>query len=101
MSHYEIRARRYGGKYGSGLTEFVRKGLICKRLRKYVSLNIELICSELTVSNKHGVLSIYRPPDHSNMMRALNIDIRQTSLESINELEEFCSFFRLTNTIKS
>ena len=31
---YEIRARRYRDKYGGSLIEFVRRGLICKRLRE-------------------------------------------------------------------
>ena len=51
-------------KHGEGLIEFVRKGLICKRLRKYESINIDVICSELTISNRNWVIFIiYRPPD--------------------------------------
>ena len=30
---YEIRARRNRDNYGGGLTEFVRRGLLCKRWR--------------------------------------------------------------------
>ena len=42
---------------------------MCKRLRKYESLNIEVICSEVTISNKNWVIfSIYRPPDYSNLL---------------------------------
>ena len=33
-TNYGRRARRDRDKHGGGLTEFVRKGLICKRLRK-------------------------------------------------------------------
>ena len=97
---------------------------MCKRLRKYESLNIEVICSEVTISNKNWVIfSIYRPPDYSNLlaffkelgkylnqasenydnfieMGDFNIDIRQTSPES-HKLDEFCSLFSLTNIIKS
>ena len=40
-TNYEIRARRDRDKHGGRLLEFVRKGLICKRLRKYESLNIK------------------------------------------------------------
>ena len=32
INNYGIRARRDKDKYGGGLIEFVRKGLICKRL---------------------------------------------------------------------
>ena len=99
-----------------GLIEFVRKGLICKRLRKYKSINIEVICSELTISNRNWVIfSIYRPPDYFNslaffkelekyvnqtcenydnfiVMGDFNIDIRQASPES-HKLDEVCSLF--------
>ena len=61
MNNYEIRARGDRGKDG-GLVEFVRKGLICKRLKKYDLLNMEVICSEVKISNKISVIfSIYRP----------------------------------------
>ena len=69
INNYEIRGRRERDKHGGGLIEFVRKGLICKRLRKYESINIEVICSELTISNRNWVIfSIYRPPDYSNLL---------------------------------
>ena len=106
INNYEIRARRDRDKHGGGLIEFVRKGLICKRLRNYESLNIEVICSEATISNKNWVIfSVYRPQNYSNLlalfkelgkylnmasenydsfivMGDFNIDIRQTSPES-------------------
>ena len=69
INNYEIRARRDRDKHGSGLIEFVRKGLNCKRLRKYGSLNIEVICSEVTISNKNWVIfNKYRPPHYSNLL---------------------------------
>lgn len=68
MSYFEIRARSDGGKYGGSLIGVVGKGLICKRLRKYVSSNVEVACSELMVSNKNWVISIYRPPNNSNIL---------------------------------
>ena len=52
INNYEIRARRDRDKHGGDLIEFVRKGLICKSLRNYESLNIEVICSEVTISKK-------------------------------------------------
>ena len=69
MSNYEIRAKKDREKYGGGLIEFVRKNLIWKRLRKSESLNIEMICSEVTISNKSlFTFSLYRRPDYSNLM---------------------------------
>ena len=123
IDNYEIRARRDRDKHGGGFIEFVRKGLICKRLVND-SLNIEAICSEVNIPNKNWIVfSIYRPPDYSNLlalfrqlgkylnlasenydnfivMKDFNIDIRQTSPES-RTLNEFFSFFSLTNIIKS
>ena len=49
INNYEIRERRDRDKHGGDLIEFVRKGLICKSLRNYESLNIEVICSEVTI----------------------------------------------------
>ena len=53
INNYEIMARRNRDKHGGGLNEFVRKGFIYKRLRKYEPLNIEVICSEVTILNKN------------------------------------------------
>ena len=62
ISNYEIRARRDRDKYGGGLTEFVKKGLICKRLKTLETVNSECICSELTISDKKWVcFSVYAP----------------------------------------
>ena len=49
---YEIRGRRDRNKFGGGLIEFVRRGLICKRLRDYEPKYSECLCSELTFTNK-------------------------------------------------
>ena len=69
INNYEIRARRDRDKQEGGLIELVRKGLIRKRLRKYESLNIEVISSEVTISNKTWIIfSIYRPPDYTNLL---------------------------------
>ena len=40
LDGYEIRARRDKNKFGGGLIEYIRKGLICKRIAKYMSQNI-------------------------------------------------------------
>ena len=52
INGYDVRARRDRGKSGSGLIEFVRKGFICKRLKKLELKFSEAICSEFTISDK-------------------------------------------------
>ena len=52
VRNYQIRATRGRGKYRGDLIEFVRKGFTCKRPRKNESLNTEVICPEVTISNK-------------------------------------------------
>ena len=49
---YEIRARSDRDKYGGGLIEFVRRGLIRKRLRDYEAKYSECLCSEPPFTNK-------------------------------------------------
>ena len=68
LDGYEIRARRDRNKFGKGLIESVRKGLICKRTAKYELKSNECICSEITFSKKKWVIfSIYRPPNVENL----------------------------------
>ena len=44
LNGYEIRARRVRHKHGGRLTEFVRQGFICKRLK-----NMNLIIVSVSV----------------------------------------------------
>ena len=68
LDGYEIRARRDRNKFGRGLIEYVRKGLICKRTAKYELKSNECICSEINFSKKKWVIfSIYRPPNVENL----------------------------------
>ena len=124
ISDYEIRARRDQNKYGGGLIDFAKKGLICKRLKTFETVNNECICSELTVSKKMWVcFSVYRPPSRENLelffeertsclskagetyenfivMGDFNIDIRTKGRE-YEKFEDFCSLFNLSNLIKT
>ena len=99
------------------------KGLICKRRRKYESINIEVICSELTISNRNWIIfSIYRPPDYSNLLAVFkelenNVNQASESYDNFIVIEDFCSllslatidlfltnkpnFFQKTNTIET
>ena len=118
---YEIRARRDRDKYGGGLTEFVRRSLICKILRDCEPKYSEYLCSELTFTNKKWIcFSIYRPPESSNLltffeelrtslskailkyknlliMGDFNIDMERKSLG----YDKFCDLFNLTNLMQS
>ena len=109
-------------KFGGGLTEYVRKGLICKRTAKYEPKSSECICSKITFSKKKWVIfSIYRPPNVENLtdvfeemttsltkvisnyenivMGDFNIDIKCKGVVS-NNLSDFYDLFHLNN-IKS
>ena len=121
---YEIRARRDRDKYGRGLIEFVRRRLICKRLRDYEPKYNECLCSELTFTHKKWEgFSIYRSPASSNfstffeeltiflskgilkyenllIMGDFDIDKKSKSL-GYDKLDEFCDLLNLTNLIKS
>ena len=62
LDGYEIRARRDINKFGGGIIEYNRKGLICKRTNKYERKFNECICSGITFSKKKWVIfSIYIP----------------------------------------
>ena len=52
LGGHEIRARRDRNKFEGGLTEYARKGMICKRTPKYKPKSNECICSEITFSKK-------------------------------------------------
>ena len=119
---YEIRARRDRHKNVGGLTEFVKKGLICKRLKNFETSPSECICSEITISKRKWLcFSIYRPPSNENLeiffeeltsslskafesyehfiiMGDLNIDATNRGVE-FDKSDEFCDLFNLTNLI--
>ena len=87
LPNYEIRARRDRDKNGGGLIEFVKKGLICKKLKIFEPRKSECICSEITVSKKKWLcFSIYRPPSHDNL--ELFFDELTSSLSKASESYE-------------
>ena len=124
INGYEVRAQRDRDKSGGGLIEFVRKGFMCKRLKKLEPTFSKVICSEFTISNKKWIyFSVYRPPTQKNLecffnklttllsqasvmcdnfilMGDFNIDVNLPSHEH-DKLEEFCNLFDLSNLIKS
>ena len=53
-----------------GSTEFLRRGLICKRLRDYEPKHSECLCFELTFTNEKWIcFSIYRPPESRHILK--------------------------------
>ena len=52
IGDYEIRNRRDRDKSGGGLIEFVKKGIITKRLKNLETNLSETICTEITISKK-------------------------------------------------
>ena len=68
VENYEIRARSNRDVHGEGLIEFVKTGIICKRVKQFEAVILESICSEITVSRKKSFcMSIYRPPNFNNL----------------------------------
>ena len=50
-------------KWWGGVIKYVRQGLICKALEDTVSLNSEIILSEITIkNNKWTIFNAYIPP---------------------------------------
>ena len=124
LPNYEIRARRDRDKNGGGLIEFVKKGLICKKLKIFEPRESECISSEITVSKRKWLcFSIYRPPSYDNLelffheltsslskasesyenfilIRDFNIDVTKNGIK-FDKLDEFCDLFNLTNLVTS
>ena len=68
IGDYEIRNRRDRNKSGGGLIEFVKKGIITKKLKDLETNLIKTICSEKTIAKKRWFcMSVYRPPSSSNI----------------------------------
>ena len=59
LPNYEIRARHGKDKNTGGLIEFVKKGLICKRLKIFETRKSKCICSEITISKKNGCALVF------------------------------------------
>ena len=124
IDDYEIRGRKDRNKHGGGLIEYVKKGIICKRLKEYEPKEIESICSEITISKKKWFcISVYRPPDYNNLtiffceltltlnkasrnydsfmiMGDFNIDVNSSG-NGCQHLDEFRDLFYLSHLVKT
>ena len=106
-----------------GLTEYVRKTLFHKTMENFQTKESDSIFSKITIKNiKWLVVSIYRPPNDSNMnkffeemtnffgialeryknyliMGDLNIDMDKHDSPAYAQLNDFCDIFDLANMI--
>ena len=68
LSGYEIRARKDRNKYGGGLLEYDKSGLLSHRLIEYEPQSIECLFPELIIAKQKWIFfSIYRNPECSNL----------------------------------
>ena len=56
---YEVRARRDRHKHGGGLIEFVRQGVVCKRLKNMNLFIVSLSVLSLQFQRKSGSVLVY------------------------------------------
>ena len=122
MSGYKIRARRNRDEMGEGLIEYVRRGVICKRIKYFEATIIESIYSELVISKrKWFYMCIYRPPDYNNLSTFFNeitLSVNKAALKFENfivmgdfnigvnasgpgkdKLDDFCNIFDLSKLV--
>ena len=48
IENYKIRGSRDRDGHGKGLMAFVKRGIICKRVKQFKTVILESICSEIT-----------------------------------------------------
>ena len=124
IDNYEIKNRIDRDKYGGGLIEYVKKGVVCRPMKQLEPQNSEILCSELTVrKTKWIIVSVYRPPTSSNLkiffeelektveeataeydnvivMGDINIDKNNANDYGYGSLTSFCEMYNLKNLIK-
>ena len=94
IENYEIRARRDRDRHAGGLIEFVKRGISCKRVKQFVTVISESICSEITISRKKWFcMVIYRPPNFNNQDTFFR--------EVADSLSKASLTYDLTNLIKT
>ena len=120
MNDYNEPTRSDRSAHGGGVIEYVRKGIIRRRLENYELKNFESICSEITIRNvKWFLLSVYRSPNDKNLksffaeltkslniassrydnlivMGDINIDVENASVSGTQDLSDLINSFGLT-----
>ena len=73
IENSDMQNRKGRNKHGGGLMEFVRKGLIYKRIEVPKNVVSEIIASDNTIKNmKWAIVSAYRPPNNFNIRNFFN-----------------------------
>ena len=62
LDGYEIRARRDRNKNGGDLVKFLRRGIVCKRIRNFKLSFSECIRSNLLYQKIDGFVLVYKDP---------------------------------------
>ena len=106
----------------TSFSQHARTGIVCNRVHSLETLNLELICSEITIQKKKWILyCIYRPPDLNVrfffdklstslntvldkydsiiIMGDINIDTQNDQNPGYNEFTTFCDVFGLSNLV--
>ncbi len=124
INNYNEPTRSDRSEHGGGVIEYVRCGIIRKRLRDFELKNFESVCSEISIKNtKWFLLSAYRSPNSGNIsnfffemnqtlnksmsrydnvviMGDLNIDLDDKKVPGFEDLKNFMALFDLTNIVK-
>ena len=128
LEEYYEPTRKDKSCFSGGLIEYIRKGIIRKRLSDFELTNFESIASELTINkNKYFLLSFYRTERDENklqniikffqelslildkatnkyddiiLMGDINIDLHDKKCVGFKQLNDFMDIFNLTNLIK-
>ena len=90
IENYEIRNRRDRNKFGGGLIEYIRRGVICKQINEFDFF------SEL----EHLVEQAFLKCNNIIIMGDINIDLYDSNDNDCNKLKYFCDVFDFTNLIK-
>lgn len=128
LEQYYEPTRRDNSSHSGGVIEYIRKGIIHKRLTDSELKDFESIASELTINkNKFFLLSFYRTERNENklqnvvnffhelssilnkvtrkydniiLMGDINIDVHDKKCPGYRQFREFLDIFSLSNLIK-
>ena len=124
IENCKSRARSDRDGHGGGLIEFVKRGIICKRVKIFETVIWESICSDITISREKSLYKCtYRLPNFNKLDTFFNevsdslskasltyenlviigdfhIDINNARMK-VDTLNEFCNLFDITNLIKT
>ena len=125
INGYNEPTRSDRSEHGGGVIEYIRCGIIRKRLHDFELNGFESICSEITIKNtKWFLLSVYRSPNTINIpifflemnktlnralsrydnviiMGDINIDVDDMKASGYENLKNFMALFDLTNLVKT